>query len=157
MSEATAYIELDLVLQHDMTGLIVCRSSGIRWSNQACGYWCEHPSSEGIFLPLPSSCIPPDRLKDVRFIPSNEEQEEPSDKYYDKAVVGAFLEQVVKLFSGTHPAAPVLKFEPLEEWAGYSGEAWVPCRLTYVDECSPAAHLLPFVGSECIIVYENSD
>ena len=59
--------------------------------------------------------------------------------------------------SPARSSARIVKFEALESWPGYSGEAWVPCKLTFADDCSPALHLAPFVGSDCIIVYENSD
>ncbi len=134
----TAFVELWGMEDDDYLGFITPFSSGVTWSNQIGGTSCQHPSIEGIFLPLPAHWRP-----DV----------DPALNYYDldPSQVQAFLEAAPELLRRFEPIPNFPETEP-------SGEAWVPVRVRPLAEHDMYGDILrDFVGMTGVLTYPNSD
>lgn len=132
-------IDLGTIEQESFFGLIVPCTSGVEWTNQVGGVYCNHPRVEGIFIPLPENWKPsPDPLLDTGW-------------HSNPALVENFLDASPELqerFEAPY-AYPVGEF---------FGEAWVHVGIRRLESDVLFGPLLaPFYGQIGIITYTNSD
>lgn len=127
-------IRVELWHQDGLAGFVFEAKTGVVWTNQTGGTCCDHPSVEGVFVPMPAGWLPDsDPLLDYR-------------SAYSAAMVETFLK------AGSEELQAV--FEPVGKMAPVDlEEAWVFVRVKKNDD--PA--FSPLEGKVGFITYTNSD
>lgn len=127
-------VDLCSVGDMDVRGMIVLLPTGVFFSSQTGGVYCDHPKAEGVFVPLNFGPRDPggDALLDLW----------PTE--YDTELVEGWLERWNLLES----------LQPDSE-ATYLAEAWIPVRI--LDQVKWPSPFSPFAGCRAILVYPNSD
>lgn len=129
--------------EEEFFGLIVLMETGMSWMGQTAGTMCNHPTAEGLFVPLPLEWYKANPIENAyNFVT-------PLSVEENAKIVGKFLKE--------NPEAD-LRFEVDLKTEVRAQEAWVPVRVKTIkrDPCDWDI-LAPFYGKSGILIYQNSD
>lgn len=114
---------------------IASMKTGVRYSNQVGGTYCDHPELEGALVPLPFSIM------------------ERGDPLYDKHEEGHDMVLVEK-FLKAHDLEKYFTTRGVAREAAFlTAEAWVPVRVLKTTH----EVLKDFEGVSGVLTYQNSD
>ncbi len=127
-------VDLCQVGDGNVRGMVVLLPTGVFFSSQAGGVYCDHPKAEGVFVPLNFGPRDPgeDALLDLW----------PAE--YDAEQVEDWLQRW-----------GLLEFLQPDPGATYLAEAWIPVRIREHAKEHPL--FTPFAGCRAILIYPNSD